>query len=96
VKPAPHVSRHIIPSSPLFPFSISFSLVLHRRQMHPRVSRRVAPSKALTLAYKSHSHMEGRTLAARRFVPIFVAADVCGVEEWGRGVGEQNAGAPSS
>jgi hypothetical protein len=36
-----------------------------------------------------------QTLAARGFLPNPATADVCGVEEWGRGAEDQNAEAPS-
>jgi hypothetical protein len=37
-----------------------------------------------------------QTLAARGFLPNPAAADVCGVEEWGREAGDQNMNASSS
>jgi hypothetical protein len=46
--------------------------------------------------YKSHRGRLPQTLAARGFIPNPAAADVCGVEEWGRGVGDQDVDVSSS
>jgi hypothetical protein len=107
----PHLSAATSPPFPLpfSPVSPTSGLTRGRRRGKEEAVRPCPPLRMASTGrepdravqptyhrlYKRRRYRLPQTLAARGFLPNPAAADVCGVEEWGRGAGDLNTDASS-